>query len=174
MIAAIVISVLIMMMAAGSISRFVEDHPTIKMLALSFLLLIGVTLIAEGLDVHVPRGYIYFAMAFSFGVEMLNIRVRKRRTAPIRLRQQIVDGKAPQIGRATDDPSNGSSRRGAAGKLRAPAVARQSCESPHARIRERSETTTKIASRSTLDSALPCSPTAWAACGRAKWRAPPR
>ena len=94
MIAAIVISVLIMMMAAGSISRFVEDHPTIKMLALSFLLLIGVTLIAEGLDVHVPRGYIYFAMAFSFGVEMLNIRVRKRRTAPIRLRQQIVDGKS--------------------------------------------------------------------------------
>ncbi|HTL00473.1 MAG TPA: TerC family protein [Pseudomonadales bacterium] len=94
MIAAIVISVLIMMMAAGSISRFVEDHPTIKMLALSFLLLIGVTLIAEGLDVHVPRGYIYFAMAFSFGVEVLNIRVRKRRTAPIRLRHQIVDGSA--------------------------------------------------------------------------------
>ena len=62
------------------------------MLALSFLLLIGVTLIAEGFDVHVPKGYIYFAMAFSFGVEMLNIRVRKRRTAPIKLRQQIVDG----------------------------------------------------------------------------------
>ncbi len=59
-------------------SRFVEDHPTIKMLALSFLLLIGVTLIAEGFDVHVPKGYIYFAMAFSFGVEMLNIRVRAR------------------------------------------------------------------------------------------------
>lgn len=91
MIAAIVISVLIMMMAAGSISRFVEDHPTIKMLALSFLLLIGVTLIAEGFDVHVPRGYIYFAMAFSFGVEMLNIRVRKRRTPPVKLRHQIVD-----------------------------------------------------------------------------------
>jgi predicted tellurium resistance membrane protein TerC len=89
MIAAIVISVLIMMMAAGSISRFVEDHPTIKMLALSFPL-IGVTLIAEGFDV-VPRGCIYFGMAFSFGVEMLNIRVR-RRTAPIKLRQQIVDG----------------------------------------------------------------------------------
>ena len=84
MIAAIVISVLIMMLAAGSISRFVEDHPTIKMLALSFLLLIGVTLIGEGFEFHVPRGYIYFAMAFSFGVEMLNIRVRKRRSAPIR------------------------------------------------------------------------------------------
>jgi predicted tellurium resistance membrane protein TerC len=91
MIAAIVISVVIMMLAASSIGRFVEDHPTIKMLALSFLLLIGVTLIAEGFEVHVPKGYIYFAMAFSFGVEMLNIRMRKRRTAPIRLRHQIVD-----------------------------------------------------------------------------------
>ncbi|MCX7064091.1 MAG: TerC family protein [Proteobacteria bacterium] len=86
MIAAILISVLIMMAAAGSIARFVEAHPTIKMLALSFLLLIGVTLIAEGLDVHVPKGYIYFAMAFSFGVEMLNIRMRGRRDAPIKLR----------------------------------------------------------------------------------------
>jgi len=86
MIAAILISVLIMMAAAGAIARFVEEHPTIKMLALSFLLLIGVTLIAEGFDVHVPKGYIYFAMAFSFGVEMLNIRVRRRRAAPIRLR----------------------------------------------------------------------------------------
>jgi predicted tellurium resistance membrane protein TerC len=95
MIAAIVISVLIMMMAAGSIGRFVEEHPTIKMLALSFLLLIGVTLIAEGFDVHVPKGYIYFAMAFSFGVEMLNIRVRKRRTAPVKLRHQIADDSDP-------------------------------------------------------------------------------
>ena len=92
MIAAIVISVLIMMVAAGAISRFVEEHPTIKMLALSFLLLIGVTLIGEGFDFHVPKGYIYFAMAFSFGVEMLNIRVRRRRTAPIKLRAaQLAD-----------------------------------------------------------------------------------
>jgi len=87
MIAAIMISVFIMMAASGAISRFVETHPTIKMLALSFLLLIGVTLIAEGLDFHVPRGYIYFAMAFSFGVEMLNIRIRRRVVAPIKLRQ---------------------------------------------------------------------------------------
>ncbi len=86
MIAAIVIAVLIMMAAAGSISRFVESHPTIKMLALSFLLLIGVTLIGEGFDFHLPKGYIYFAMAFSVGVEMLNIRVRKRRGTPIKLR----------------------------------------------------------------------------------------
>ncbi len=92
MIAAIVISVLIMMVAAGAIGRFVEEHPTIKMLALSFLLLIGVTLIAEGLEFHVPKGYIYFAMAFSFGVEMLNIRVRRRKGAPIRLRAaQLAD-----------------------------------------------------------------------------------
>lgn len=92
MIAAIMISVLIMMLAAGSISRFVEDHPTIKMLALSFLMLIGVTLIAEGFDIHVPRGYIYFAMAFSFGVELLNLRVRRGRTKPIKLRQsQLAD-----------------------------------------------------------------------------------
>jgi predicted tellurium resistance membrane protein TerC len=87
MVAAIVISVLVMMLAAGAIANFVEEHPTIKMLALSFLLLIGVTLIMEGFDVHVRKGYIYFAMAFSFGVEMLNIRVRRRRVEPIRLRQ---------------------------------------------------------------------------------------
>ena len=92
MIAAIVISVLIMMLAAGSIARFVEAHPTIKMLALSFLLLIGVTLIGEGFDFHVPKGYIYFAMAFSFGVEMLNIRARGRRADPIKLRtSQLAD-----------------------------------------------------------------------------------
>jgi predicted tellurium resistance membrane protein TerC len=92
MIAAIVASVLVMMMAAGAIGRFVEDHPTIKMLALSFLLLIGVTLIAEGFDVHVPKGYIYFAMAFSFGVEMLNLRIRRSRQAPLKLRPaQLAD-----------------------------------------------------------------------------------
>jgi len=92
MIAAIVASVLVMMMAAGTIGRFVEDHPTIKMLALSFLLLIGVTLIAEGFDVHVPKGYIYFAMAFSFGVEMLNLRIRRGRQAPVKLRPaQLAD-----------------------------------------------------------------------------------
>src|SRR5262245_14207876 len=102
MIAAIIISVLIMMVAAGSISRFVEDHPTIKMLALAFLLLIGVTLIMEGLEVHVRKGYIYFAMAFSFGVEMLNIRMRGRRAKPIKLRQaQLAD-----IMQTTDTPEH--------------------------------------------------------------------
>jgi predicted tellurium resistance membrane protein TerC len=102
MIAAIVISVFIMMAAAGGISRFVEDHPTIKMLALAFLLLIGGTLIMEGFDVHVRKGYIYFAMAFSFGVEMLNIRMRGRRAPPIRLRQaQLAD-----IMQTTDTPEH--------------------------------------------------------------------
>jgi predicted tellurium resistance membrane protein TerC len=78
---AIVISVIIMMFAAESIGKFVDTHPTIKMLALSFLIMVGFTLIAEGFDVHVPKGYIYFAMLFSVGVEMLNLRVRKKQAA---------------------------------------------------------------------------------------------
>tara|TARA_B110000495_G_scaffold200229_1_gene215072 strand:+ start:985 stop:1704 length:720 start_codon:yes stop_codon:yes gene_type:complete len=78
MILAIVISVGIMMISATSIGNFVDEHPTVKMLALSFLILVAVTLVAEGLDFHFPKGYIYFAMAFSFFVEMLNLRVRKK------------------------------------------------------------------------------------------------
>jgi len=74
MVIAIVLAVLFMMASAKAISEFIEEHPTVKMLALSFLLMVGVALIAEGLDVHIPRGYIYFAMAFSVFVEMLNIR----------------------------------------------------------------------------------------------------
>jgi predicted tellurium resistance membrane protein TerC len=76
MVAAVVIAVAIMMIAAGPISAFVDRHPTVKMLALSFLLLIGVSLIAEGFEFHIPKGYIYFAMAFSVFVEMINLRVR--------------------------------------------------------------------------------------------------
>ena len=79
MVIAIVISVVVMLVSVKSINHFVEENPTIKMLALSFLLLIGFTLIAEGLDVHIPKGYIYFAMAFSVGVEFLNLRIRKKR-----------------------------------------------------------------------------------------------
>jgi predicted tellurium resistance membrane protein TerC len=86
MITAIVIAVFIMMASSGSISAFVHRHPTIKMLALSFLLLIGVTLIAEGLHQHISKGYIYFAMAFSVFVEMLNIRLRKVSAPPVHLR----------------------------------------------------------------------------------------
>jgi len=79
---AIILAVVVMLLAAQSIGRFVDAHPTVKMLALSFLILIGVTLIAEGFDVHVPKGYVYFAMAFSVAVEMLNLRVRARAPVP--------------------------------------------------------------------------------------------
>ncbi|CAG1004891.1 hypothetical protein BURK1_03153 [Burkholderiales bacterium] len=90
MVLAIVASVAVMMFAARPIGEFVDRHPTIKMLALAFLVLVGVTLIAEGFETHVPKGYIYFAMAFSVGVEMLNIRMRDRRAAraPVQLRKQ--------------------------------------------------------------------------------------
>lgn len=77
MVAAIVIAVLVMMLAAGTISEFIDQHPTLKILALSFLIVVGTLLIAEAFDVHVPKGYVYFAMAFSLGVEALNIRMRK-------------------------------------------------------------------------------------------------
>src|SRR3954463_5622661 len=81
---AVVAAVVFMMFFAGSISRFVNRHPTVKMLALSFLLMIGVALIAEGLDQHIPKGYIYFAMAFSLGVELLNQRVRSSHAVRLR------------------------------------------------------------------------------------------
>ncbi len=78
MVAAIVIAVAVMILTVNSLSRFVERHPTIRILALSFLILIGVSLVAEGFDFHIPKGYIYFAMAFSVGVEMLNMKIRDR------------------------------------------------------------------------------------------------
>jgi predicted tellurium resistance membrane protein TerC len=86
MIAAIALAVIVMIFLAGSISAFVENHPTIKILALSFLLLIGVSLVGEGMNLHIPKGYIYFAMSFSVLVEVLNMRIRKRRPEPLRLR----------------------------------------------------------------------------------------
>jgi predicted tellurium resistance membrane protein TerC len=89
MIAAVVCSVGLMMLFAGPIGRFVSDHPTIKMLALSFLVVVGVVLVAEGFGHHVPKGYIYFAMAFSLGVEMMNIKMRKKSASKVKLRQQI-------------------------------------------------------------------------------------
>jgi predicted tellurium resistance membrane protein TerC len=85
---AIVISVLVMMYAARAISEFVERHPTVKMLALAFLILVGTALMAEGLEFHIPKGYIYFAMAFSVSVEMLNLRLR-RRAAPVHLHKAV-------------------------------------------------------------------------------------
>ena len=92
MVIAIVMSVGVMLFAAKSIGTFVDNNPTIKMLALSFLLMIGFTLVAEGFDVHVPKAYIYFAMAFSVGVELLNMRVRrKKQTEIIQLNKKVTD-----------------------------------------------------------------------------------
>jgi predicted tellurium resistance membrane protein TerC len=88
MVAAVVVAVLLMMVFSGPISAFVDHHPTVKMLALSFLLLIGVTLIAEGLAFHIPKGYVYFAMAFSLGVEMLNLKLRAK-APPVKLHQRV-------------------------------------------------------------------------------------
>lgn len=88
---AIVIAVMVMMAASTPISEFIDQHPTIKVLALSFLLLIGIMLIGEGLDFHIPKGYIYFAMTFSVFVEMLNTKIRGRRTPPIKLRQRYSE-----------------------------------------------------------------------------------
>ena len=99
MIIAVVVAIIIMMLSAGAVSRFIEDHPTVKMLALSFLLLIGVVLMAEGLDQHIPKGYIYFAMAFSVFVEMLNLRM-KRKKEPLPLRN-------PRLQRALERAEQG-------------------------------------------------------------------
>jgi predicted tellurium resistance membrane protein TerC len=94
MVAAVVIAVGFMMLFSRPISEFVSRHPTIKMLALSFLIMIGVALIAEGLDQHIPKGYIYFAMAFSVGVELLNLRVRRVRADAVKLRRPYAEDQA--------------------------------------------------------------------------------
>jgi predicted tellurium resistance membrane protein TerC len=95
MIAAIVIAVLVMMMAAGTISEFIERHPSLKILALSFLIVVGTLLVAESFEVHVPKGYVYFAMAFSLAVEALNIRVRtamkRKLSEPVKLHKDLPD-----------------------------------------------------------------------------------
>lgn len=91
MISAVVIAVFFMMAFAGAIGRFVERHPTVKMLALSFLLLIGMTLIAEGFDQHISKGYIYSAMAFSVFVEILNLNAKKTKAAPVKLHQRYAE-----------------------------------------------------------------------------------
>jgi predicted tellurium resistance membrane protein TerC len=115
MIAAVVIAVGVMMVSAGAISSFVNRHPTVKILALSFLLLIGTSLVAEGLEFHIPKGYIYFAMAFSVFVEMINLRIRGRTgQQPVHLRDayRMTDaqraGPTPPLGKApataADDP----------------------------------------------------------------------
>lgn len=91
MILAIVIAVGVMMLSARAIGNFVDSHPTIKMLALSFLLLVGFSLMGEGLDLHIPKGYIYFAMSFSLGVEILNLKIRARTAKPVQLRKPLEE-----------------------------------------------------------------------------------
>ncbi len=98
MVAAIVISVIVMMLSAGTISDFIDKHPSLKMLALSFLIVVGTVLVAEAFDVHVPKGYVYFAMAFSLAVEAVNIRMRtarararKEELEPVQLRKDLPD-----------------------------------------------------------------------------------
>lgn len=90
---AIILAVVVMLMAAKSIGDFVDAHPTIKILALSFLILVGVTLMVEGFNVHVPKGYIYFAMAFSVVVEMLNIRMRGKHPSPVKLHSRYAESR---------------------------------------------------------------------------------
>ncbi|NNF51821.1 MAG: TerC family protein [Gammaproteobacteria bacterium] len=91
MVGAIIVAVVVMMLSARSISEFVDRHPTIRMLALSFLILIGMALIGEGVEFHIPKGYIYFAMAFSVSVEMLNLKMRRRQAEPVMLRKALQD-----------------------------------------------------------------------------------
>lgn len=90
MVAAVVIAVIFMMFTAGGVSRFINEHPTLKILALSFLLLVGLALIGEGMGFHIPKGYVYFAMAFSVFVEMLNLRIRRPPARPVKLHQTYV------------------------------------------------------------------------------------
>ena len=112
MVAAVVIAVGVMLVASKPVSEYVNRHPTIKMLALSFLLLIGTSLIAEGLDVHIPKGYIYFAMGFSLFVELLNLRIRGRHDVPIELRPTYV--KSPDasgaVGHIPPTPAGGEAQ----------------------------------------------------------------
>jgi predicted tellurium resistance membrane protein TerC len=104
MIIAVIAAAGVMIFASGPIGHFVEEHPTIKMLALSFLLLIGFTLIVEGLHQHIPKGYIYFAMGFSMLVEMLNLRVRAKAAPPVNLRKAYVTETGPTPVRVTAKP----------------------------------------------------------------------
>ena len=107
MVAAVVIAVLIMLVAAGPISKFVNERPTLKILALSFLLLVGFSLVAEGLGLEIPKGYIYFAMFFSLLVEMINLRLRRPAAKPIQLRQRYVESNGGEGSAASAGSSPG-------------------------------------------------------------------
>jgi|SRR5687767_6658266 len=108
MVAAVVVAVGFMFVFAGAVSRFVEKHPTVKMLALSFLLLIGFSLVAESFDLHIPKGYIYFAMAFSLFVEALNLKLRKSRQAPVDLHAPYAADKAEPAVSTSASPASPS------------------------------------------------------------------
>jgi len=97
MVIAVMLAVAVMMFSAGPISAFINRHPTVKVLALSFLLLIGIALIGDGVGMHIPKGYIYFAMGFSVFVEMINLRVR-RGHAPVHLHERYLSSEAPANG----------------------------------------------------------------------------
>jgi predicted tellurium resistance membrane protein TerC len=101
MIAAVVVAIGVMLISAGAIGRFVDRHPTVKMLALSFLLLIGVTLLAEGFGQHISKGYIYFAMGFSVFVEMLNLRLRTSAGEPVQLHERLAAEQVKSEGRSS-------------------------------------------------------------------------
>jgi len=111
MIAAVIASVALMMFASGPISKFVSRHPTIKMLALGFLFVIGVVLVADGFGHHIPKGYVYGAMAFGLAIEMLNIRMRKAAAKPVDLHEAYeapVETRCPTCGQPTGDPVPGA------------------------------------------------------------------
>jgi predicted tellurium resistance membrane protein TerC len=103
MVTAVMVAVAFMLVFSGTISAFVNRHPTVKILALSFLLLIGVTLIAEGFDQHIPKGYLYFAMAFSVFVEMLNLRLRRLHTAPVHLHAPYAAATSQGVAPGTEE-----------------------------------------------------------------------
>jgi len=114
MIVAVIVAAGVMIFASGPIGRFVEEHPTIKMLALSFLLLIGFTLIVEGLHQHIPKGYIYFAMGFSIMVEMLNLRLRTPAAKPVSLREAYVavsPAESPIVAKGVRSSSKGKNKK---------------------------------------------------------------
>ncbi len=112
MVTAILIAIGVMMFAAKPIGDFVDAHPTIKMLALSFLIMIGGALVAESVDMHVPKGYMYFAMAFSVGVEMLNIRLRKKQVPPVKLRNPFdqIGGKEEEKNKKEEEDKDDDSK----------------------------------------------------------------
>ena len=110
MVVAIIIAVIFMIFLAGPVSRFIENHPTVKILALSFLLLIGVALMAESFDLHIPKGYIYFAMAFSVFVEMLNLKLRRRLRPPVKLRRPAAAVVESKTGSPIPEDRSGKSQ----------------------------------------------------------------